>query len=239
MTYVGSNLVFQFDELSNNVGCVHSNSVVQVGQFGFWLSDSGFVMWDGASILPIGQEVIDRTFGGAYSSADWANMSTAADVKNNLVAWAMADRIFVYNWVLKSWSVIDKACPLIFSGFSSSFDPLFYAFDAAEELGTFSGSPMEATFGLGDLELIQGREARISAVRPLGDAIDGVSLTFKSRERLGDDATETVYDSLEDNGEMAVRESARIIRITQSIEAGTAWTYAEGLDLKLAAGARR
>jgi hypothetical protein len=66
MTYVGDNLVFQFDEISNNVGCVSPHSVIQAGQFGFWLSDSGFVMWDGATIKPIGQEKIDRSFASLF-----------------------------------------------------------------------------------------------------------------------------------------------------------------------------
>lgn len=238
MTYVGSNLVFQFDEISRNLGCVHRNTVIQAGTMGFWLSDTGFVQWDGAIISPIGQEIIDRTFADAYSSADWDNMSTAVDTKNNLVAWATTDRIFVYNWVLKSWSVINKACPLIFTGFSNT-DPLFYAFDASYVLGTFGGSPMDATFGLGDLELTPGREARVQSVRPLSDATDGVSLSFMCRERQGDEANETIYDGLEDNGEMPVHESGRYIRLTQSIEAGSPWTYCEGLDLTLARGARR
>lgn len=238
MTYVGSNLIFQFDEISANLGCVHSNSVVQAGAMGFWLSDTGFVQWDGAVIAPIGQEVIDRTFAAAYSSADWANMSAAVDMKNNLVAWAMRDRIFVYNWMLHAWSIIEKACPFIFTGFSNT-DPLFYAFDSAFELGTFSGSPMEATFGTGDLELAQGREARLSSVRPLCDAIDGISLSFLSRQRQGDQVDENIYDAMEDSGEMPVRESGRYIRIAQTIEASTDWTYCEGLDLAVANGARR
>ena len=238
MTYVGDNLVFQFDEISNNIGCVSSNSVIQVGQLGFWLSDTGFVMWDGAAITPIGQEVIDRTFAASYSSADWAGMSTAVDVKNNLAAWGMGDRIFLFNWVLRSWSIIDKACPYIFAGFSAT-DPLFYGFNDVFELGTFSGGPMEAHLGTGDLELAPGREARITGARPLSDAVEGVSLIFQSKTRQGDEVTESIYDSLEDSGEMAVRENARFMRITQVIATDTNWTYAEGLDLAVAKAARR
>jgi hypothetical protein len=238
MTYVGDNLVFQFDEISNSIGCVSPNSVIQVGQMGFWLSDAGFMQWDGATISPIGQEVIDRTFANSYSASGWSSMSTAVDAKNNLVAWGMGDRIFIYNWTLRSWSVIDKACPFIFAGFSSAVDPLFYAFNADNELGTFSGGPMEATLGMGDLELAPGREARLMTIRPLTDALDGVSLTFLTKGRQGDDVTESYYETLEDNGEMAVRESGRYIRITQTILADTNWTYAEGLDIILAKGAR-
>jgi hypothetical protein len=68
--------------------------------------------------------------------------------------------------------------------------------------------------------------------------LDGVSLTFLTKGRQGDDVTESYYETLEDNGEMAVRESGRYIRITQTILADTNWTYAEGLDIILAKGAR-
>ena len=266
MTYVGDNLVFEFDEISSNLGCVSPHSVIQAGQIGFWLSDSGFVMWDGATIKPIGQEKIDRTFASLYNNADWPTMSAAVDVKNTLVGWAVQDRIYVYNWTLESWSVIEQACPIIFSGFSRSWtleeiaviyphldsvpytldspywdggNPVFYAFNSSYQQGLFNGPPMAAEWDCGDLEMVQGRDARIRSVRPLTDATGGLTVSVQCRARLGDSVTPNSYTLLTSSGDMPVRESGRYSRFGVSIAAGTPWTYIEGLDVDLARGARR
>jgi hypothetical protein len=266
MTYVGDNLVFQFDEISNNVGCVSHHSVIQAGMLGFWLSDSGFMMWDGASIKPIGQERIDRYFASLYSNSDWAHMSTAVDNRNSLVAWATPSRIFVYNWVLDAWSVLEQQSSIIFSGFSRSTtleevgaiypvlenipaslddaswkggNPLFYVFGTQYDLGTLSGTPQQATIETGDIEVTPGRECRLAMVRPLTDATSGVTVQIASRARLGDAEVNNSYSSLTSSGDIPVRESGRYMRFTQTIAQGTDWDYTEGLDLTPKKGARR
>lgn len=266
MTYVGNNLVFQFDTISYNVGCVSVHSVVQAGQVGFFLSDTGFQMWTGAELKPIGQERVDRTFAASYGRADWPNMSTAVDVRNSLVCWSMADRMFVYNWVLDRWSIIDQPAHIVFSGFSRDLtleeigalygslemvpysldddrfkggNPLFYVFSTADQMATFSGPAMLASLSLGDLELAAGRESRIQTVRPLTDATNGITLTLGTRTRLGDTAAATDYTYLSDNGDMPVRQTGRYVRPELEIAAGTAWQYVQGFDVTLAAGGRR
>jgi hypothetical protein len=266
MSYVGDNFVFTFNEISYNLGCVTMHSVAQAGQLGFFLSDTGFIMWTGAELKPIGQERVDRTFASLYGPNDWDLMSTAVDVKNNLVSWAMPDRMFIYNWVLDRWSVIEQPSTIIFSGYSRAVsideidalygnidspmpsldseefkggDPRFYVFNDLFEMGTFSGPAMAASFTLGDQEITPGREARINAVRPLTDATAGLTARFLSRKRLGDVVTENAYSSLRDNGELPVREVGRYSRAGLDIAASTDWTFAQGMDCTAAAGGRR
>jgi hypothetical protein len=239
MDYVGDSLVFQFSEVSNNIGCVSPHSVLQVGQMGFWYSDSGFIMWDGARLKPIGQERIDRTFAENYDIQDWPHMSTAVDMKNNVVMWSLQNQIFAYNWVLDRWSVIDIAAPIIFSGYTPSANPAFYVFDSSYNLGSLIGDPMEAEIGLGELELAPGRDARLTSIRPITDATSDIVISVKSRQRLGDDAAENLYSELTDGGDMPVRERGRYVQMSQIIESGANWTYAQGLDLAVTTGARR
>jgi hypothetical protein len=266
MTYVGDNLVFQFDEISNNVGCVSPHSVIQAGQMGFWLSDSGFMMWDGATIKPIGQERVDRTFANSYSNSDWSGMSTSVDMHNSLVAWGMGDTIWIYNWVLDAWSVVHQPSTIVFAGFSRTWtleeigivysslesvprslddpywkggNPLFFVFDTSYQLGTLSGTPMAATLETGDLEIAPGRDARLASIRPLTDATSGLTVSIKSRARLGDTGITNSYTSLTASGDMPVRDSGRYMRFTMSTAAGTTWNYAEGYDLTPKRGAKR
>jgi hypothetical protein len=114
--FVGGNTVFAFSVVSTNVGCISVHSVAQWGRFGFFLSDNGFMMWDGAQIVPIGQEVINREFADNYTIEDYPNMSTAVDPDNDCVKWSMGDKVYIYNWVENKWSTVTYASPIIFSG---------------------------------------------------------------------------------------------------------------------------
>lgn len=116
LDYVGGNLIFDPNEVSSNIGCVSVHSVAQKGNLGFFYSDEGFMMWDGAQPVPIGREWVDAEFAATYSAADWANASTATDPARGLVMWSMGDRIYLFDWNLKRWSTITIEAPIIFSG---------------------------------------------------------------------------------------------------------------------------
>jgi hypothetical protein len=122
LDYVGGNLIFDPNEVSSNVGCVTVHSVAQWGNLGFFLSDEGFMMWDGAQIVPIGRERIDAEFRAAYDVSDWSSMSTAIDPVRGVVMWSMGNKIYCYDWTLRSkdeagrWSTISYSAPIIFSG---------------------------------------------------------------------------------------------------------------------------
>jgi hypothetical protein len=62
MSYVGSPLVFQFDNITRNLGCYEANSVIQYQGLTFFLSDDGFYSCDGQTVKSIGGEKVDRYF---------------------------------------------------------------------------------------------------------------------------------------------------------------------------------
>jgi hypothetical protein len=229
------------------------------------------MLWDGASLKPIGTERIDRFFFSNYTKADWANMSAAVDIANQVLCWSMGDRIFCYHWVLDRWTLLDQPAQIIFSGVTKSVtidetdvnvgvadddidspgllsldDPIFKGGDSAfyvindtGMLGRLTGLPRAAQWTLGDLELAKGREAQVSWVRPDTDASSGLTLSISCRSKLGDAIVFTNYGTLASNGDMPVRERGRYFRMTLSIDAGTSWTYALGLDPEVSRGARR
>lgn len=271
MEYVGGNEIFVINEISSNFGCVTPHSVVQHGQLGFFLSDNGFMKWDGAQLFPIGSEKIDRHFLAAYNRSSWQLMSAAVDTRNQVVCWSMGDRIFCYHWVLNQWSTIDIEAQIVFAGVTRSIsidetDPLvgapddtldtpgllplddesfkggdstFYVINSANVLGRLTGTPMEPTWTMPDLELFEGRETQLQWVRPDTDATTGLTLSVSCRPRLGDAFSFNDYTALQANGDMPVRERGRYTRISLSIDAGTAWTYAKGLEPVATAGALR
>lgn len=134
MEYVGGNEIFVINEISSNFGCVTPHSVIQHGQIGCFLSDNGFMKWDGASLVPIGQERIDRYFLSAYGKSSWAAMSAAVDTRNQVFCWSMGDRMFCYHWILDQWTTISLAAEIVFAGVTRSItideqDPLVGAPD--------------------------------------------------------------------------------------------------------------
>jgi hypothetical protein len=111
MTYVGSPLVFQFDNISRNLGCYEANSVIQYGGTTFFLGDDGFYSCDGQNIMPIGNEKINRFFFDNVDQGTLYLMSAAVDPAKKLIIWAYAsvgsatpDKLIIYNYQTQKWT---------------------------------------------------------------------------------------------------------------------------------------
>jgi hypothetical protein len=102
-----------------------------------------------------------------------------------------------------------------------------------------AGDALEANFEPPYMELVPGREARISQARVLTDATDGVTVTMTAKARLGDTGTTASFATLQDSGDIDCRVSGRYIRPKVKIAAGTLWDYFQGLDLNMMAGGGR
>jgi hypothetical protein len=111
MSYVGSPLVFQFDNISRNLGCYEANSIIQYGGTSFFLSDDGFYACDGQNIIPIGNEKVNRYFYNDVDEGSLSLMSAAVDPFRKLVVWAYAsqssatpDKLLIYNFQTQRWT---------------------------------------------------------------------------------------------------------------------------------------
>ncbi len=113
MAYVGGNILFRFDKISSNVGCASVHTVAQHGELAFWYSDHGFKMWDGAQIKSIGFQKVDEAFAGLYEIVNLDLVSTAIDGQRSTVAWSTGYRMWLYNWLLEKWTIIDDAAEII------------------------------------------------------------------------------------------------------------------------------
>lgn len=170
----------------------------------------------------------------------------------------------IYNYVEKAWTTAPIATPLMFQGLSlgvsiDSMDAIYgnldsiplsldsnafrggypglFLFNSANMLGQLSGTPMAATFKDGLKELIPGRRARISAVRPLTDA-GAMTITVGVSNSLAASPTETPYTLLTGSGLCRMRETGNYQQTKLSIAAGTPWTYVLGADIDATDGGR-
>jgi hypothetical protein len=111
MSYVGSPLVFQFDNISRNLGCYEANSIIQYGGTSFFLGDDGFYACDGQNVVPIGSEKVNRFFFDNVDEATLYLMSAAVDPIKKLIIWAYAsnssstpDSLLIYNYQTQKWT---------------------------------------------------------------------------------------------------------------------------------------
>ncbi len=270
MAYVGGNVLFRFDKISANVGCASVHTVAQHGELAFWYSESGFKMWDGAQIRPIGFQKVDESFAGLFEIVNLDLVSTAIDGQRSTVAWSTGYRMWLYNWLLDKWTIIEDAAEIItqravrapsleeqdpvvgaedddvdgddLESFDAARfragDPVFYVFHEGV-LGSFNGENMEARVVGRQMELIEGRDARMRRVRPMTDAVGGITVRLDARQRLGDNARRRDYTTLNASGEMPVRNRGRFIKARLTIAADQEWTYLQGIDATLGVGGTR
>lgn len=268
MSYAGIPTVWQWDVISANIGCSAAGSIAQAGRLVFFLSDRGFMLTDGNDVKPIGAERIDRTFLEAYSQQDIDEfMYAAVDPLHNIVKWVMPGKAWIYNYQIDQWATETWNIKAAFTGYSAGVtleeldaiypdmdvmapsldDPIFQggvpflvAVNTSSQLGAMTGDRLTATLQLPNMEMVPGREARLSQVRCLTDATDGVTITLTARKRLGDTGTTQDFATLQDSGDIDCRVSGRFIRPTVSVAADSDWSYFQGLDFNLmAAGGRR
>lgn len=129
MSYIGSPLVFQFDNISRNLGCYEANSIVQYGGTSFFLSDDGFYACDGQSLIPIGNEKVNRYFYNDVDEGSLNLMSAAVDPFRKLVIWAYAsqssatvDKLLIYNYQTGKWTSGTTDASRVASSSTPSFD---------------------------------------------------------------------------------------------------------------------
>ena len=111
MSYIGSPLIFQFDEVESERGALAANSVIKVGNNVAYLGQDGFYVFDGNSSIPIGDGKIDETFFNDVDIENLTRMSAAFYPNDNIICWSyvsisatgqIPDTILFYNYAPNS-----------------------------------------------------------------------------------------------------------------------------------------
>ncbi len=117
MTYVGGNVVFQFETMDYEHGTMSPDSVVVIGRLAYFVDYSGFYVTDGVQTRAIGYGKVDNYFrrtlgednqpGGEYV---YAQIYGAADKASKCIYWcyqtsgsstanaAASDALIIYNY---------------------------------------------------------------------------------------------------------------------------------------------
>lgn len=260
MTYVGSPLFFQFDNISRGVGCAANGSIAQYKQVSFFLGDNGFYMCDGQTVTPIGAEKVDRWFWENVDIQDLDNMSAQVDPERKLVIWNFKNVFagyyqLMYQWELNRWSYSNIAISSIGGALTAgvtleqldsygTVDSIEVSFDARQwaggkffVAGTFGsnvvsleGPSLTGNLVTGDLQLDNANSV-VTLARPI---IDGGSATVSvaSRKLLSAEVTFGTGVTADSENRVPLRSAGRYHRI-KVVPSGT-WVTAVGVDVELA-----
>jgi hypothetical protein len=268
-TYVGVegglDVIWQFDQISAEVGCMAPGSVCNVGRLIFFLSERGFEMCDGQEVVPIADEKFNRWFFDRFSRQDIANIQAAVDPRNSMVLWGMPGTpgtIIAYNWVLKRATVLAIDMTGMLAGYTSgtsldaldaiygnldamtiSLDdpslqggnPILLIAGADNALYALAGDNLEATVTLENIEPSPGKRSRIRELRLVSDATDA-SATINARMRAGDAEGIVSAATMRSNGKLPVRANGRYNTIEVTIPPAAAWSYIQGVEVGFEAG---
>jgi len=125
---------------------------------------------------------------------------------------------------------LDALIPSLDS-FATSVTPGIAAFDASHKLGFFRGASLEAQVSTG-AQAQAGRRVFVRGFRPVTDAGAAFGAVGK-RERLTDTETFTAENAMDAAGSIPARASSRYVRAKLRIPAGTAWSFALGVEQEL------
>lgn len=261
MTYIGTPLIFQFDNIARNIGCYEPNSVIQWQQITYFLGDDGFYACDGQTISPIGAEKVNRYFFSTLKEADIGQMSAAVEPTRNLVVWGYRTidavyRILIYHTVTKRWSYVDTDVSRVGSmstpgftleqldNFSASIDALAVSLDDRSWVGgklQFAGTSSKKIITFNGLpktatidtsDIETGtNQSMLTMVKPLVDNGSG-SVAVTSRLNLSEQVNFPAVTVGNSENRVGVRSYGRYHRVRLQ-PSGDNWSSAIGVDLEI------
>jgi hypothetical protein len=102
--YVGLPKVWDIETAEHDVGCIARDSVVQMGQYTFFIAQDGFRVWNGTNSERIGDAKIDKYFFSKLQYAYREKISGVFDPVTSCVYWAFPtgfdgslNELIIYN----------------------------------------------------------------------------------------------------------------------------------------------
>lgn len=132
MSFIGSPLVFQFDQVHSGMGTPARNSPVQIGDTIYFLGQDGWYRIDGGqTVTPIGANKVDRTFWDSVDKTSMDRIIGAADPLNRFVIWiypgeqsvsGTPNKAMIFDTVTNRWATGDVSAEWVFSGLGIGYD---------------------------------------------------------------------------------------------------------------------
>lgn len=249
MTFIGSPLVFQFDNVQRNIGLVAQGAAVGFQNLAFFLSDDGFYSFDGSVVNPIGRGRIDKTFYAEVDMTKLSRITCAVHPSEKVVIWAYptsADgtgalvAALAFNWVYNKWSKLTINSERITRHISAGGALTLASYNTSNGLDKFDGSAASATIDTGEFQLYDGSRAIITEVRPWVEGNSAsAQVTMITRNVLTESVSVGTAISPNDTGFCPVRTSARYMRIRLTTGTLVPYTHLQGVEIESAQEGKR
>jgi len=260
MSYVGTPLIFQFDNIARNRGCFEPNSVIQWQGITYFLGDDGFYACDGQNLKNIGAEKVNRYFFNSLKESDLGNMSAAIDPINNLVVWGYPSvdtdyRALIYHIATGKWSYADSSATRVapvstpsitlegLDAFSASLDALGISLDSRNWLGGkllllgIKGSKLITFTGAAKTATIEtsdiespANQSMVTMIKPIVDNGTG-SASVASRLQLNQIVSFPTVTAANSENRIGTRSYGRYHRV--KLQPSGDWTTAIGMDVEI------
>ncbi len=145
MTYVGGDLVYQFDEYESTRGAEYPNASVQVGDSVYFIAADGFYATNGVSVVPIGAGKFDQFFLASVNTGYKDRVYGGLDKQRNLIYWiypvagsvaGRPNRVIAYNYREDRISWAEDQAECLIAGLTSgtTLDALDAMFPSIEDV---------------------------------------------------------------------------------------------------------
>jgi hypothetical protein len=155
VTYVGGDVVFQFDNIDSSRGLLCPNGVATVGKRRYFPSSEGFFVTDGVNVEPIGDLQVDQFFLTNLDSAFPDRVYAAVDRQKKIIYFAFPgpsntggrpNMLLVYNYLEQRWTHCEQILELLVPGLTiaTSIDDFDDLFDSVDDITPPLDSPFWA-----------------------------------------------------------------------------------------------
>lgn len=129
-TYVGGDVVFQFQDFEKTRGCWFPQSMIQVGNLWYFIAADGFYVTDGTSVTAIGDGKFDKTFFADCDQTYAERVTAAYDYTTKCVMWSypnfsatngIPNRLIMFSTVDGRATNVDDTMELIFPSVSDGY----------------------------------------------------------------------------------------------------------------------
>lgn len=129
MTYVGGDIIFQFDEIERDRGTQSPKSVVRYGAGFFYFGRDGFYYFNGQASEPIGSDKVDAWFLAHADPGYLQSIVGAYDPIRRLVIWTFIstsspgthDMMIAYSITSRRWTKITQPVEFLLQTVSTGY----------------------------------------------------------------------------------------------------------------------
>lgn len=197
MSYVGGSVVFSFAPFERKRGAISPHAAAAVGSSVYFVSDDGFYVTDGNSVIPIGTSEddsvgVDGWFQDNVNEAAVSAISAGYDAATRSIYFAIPtgsntapDTLVLYNPLMRKWTKAAIATDLVWNDNSGSAHQLG-VITQAHKYALLTGAP-----GLGYVETVDmfypdGNVRTTTGVKPLIQSTDAPRARMGSRRDVND-----------------------------------------------------